>query len=153
MSGRYPPDTAHSYRFDAAQEEAETASRGMWAPDACGEAAEADLVIVELRYDAEGDDSQNLNDEWIRIRNNGTRAVDLTGWGIKDESASNRFRFPSGFTLLPDAGVTVYSGCGDNTDTALYWCSTGSAIWNNSGDTVLVTDPAGNTHTSHSYPG
>lgn len=151
ISRRYPPDTAFSDRFDAAQENAEAESRGMWAPDACGEAAEGDLVIVDLRYDAEGDDSQNLNDEWIRIRNEGTRSIDLTGWGIKDESASNRFNFPSGFTLPPDAEVTVYSGCGEDTDTALYWCSTGSAIWNNSGDTAFITDPSGNTHTSQSY--
>lgn len=151
ISRRYPPDTALSDRFDAAQEEAEAESRGMWAPDACGEAAEGDLTIVELRYDAEGDDSQNLNDEWIRIRNDGTRSVDLTGWGIKDESASNRFSFPSGFTLSPDAEVTIYSGCGEDTDTALYWCSSGSAIWNNSGDTAFITDPSGNTHTSQSY--
>lgn len=151
LSRRYPPDTALSDRFDAAQEEAEAASRGMWAPDACGEAAEGDLSIVELRYDAEGDDSQNLNDEWLRIRNDGNEAVDLTGWGIKDESASNRFTFPSGFTLSPGARVTIYSGCGDDTDIALYWCSSGSAIWNNDGDTAFLTDPSGNTHTSQSY--
>jgi len=151
IARRYPPDTALADRLDAAQEEAETASRGMWASDACGEAADGDLVIVELRYDAEGDDSQNLNDEWIRIRNDGTRAVDLTGWGIKDESASNRFSFTSGFTLSPDAEVTVFSGCGDDTAAALYWCSSGSAIWNNSGDTAFITDPSGNTHTSQSY--
>lgn len=151
LSRRYPPDTALSGRFDAAQEEAEAASRGMWAPDACGGAAEGHLSIVELRYDAEGDDSQNLNDEWIRIRNDGTGTVDLTGWGIRDESASNRFTFPSGFALSPGAEVTIHSGCGDATETALYWCSTGSAIWNNTGDTAFITDPAGNTHTSQSY--
>lgn len=153
ISRRYPPDTAHSDRFDAAQEEAEAASRGMWAPAACGEPAEGDLAIVELRYDAQGDDSQNLNDEWIRIRNDGDEVIDLTGWGIKDESASNRFTFPSGFTLSPGARVTVHSGCGNDTDTALYWCSTGSAIWNNSGDTAFITDPSGNTHASRSYSG
>lgn len=151
LSRRYPPDTALSDRFDAAQAIAEEAELGLWAPDACGEAVAADVRIVELRHDAAGNDNENLNDEWIRLRNEGGDTVDMTGWGIKDESATNRFDFPSGFTLAPGAVVTVYSGCDDRTATELYWCSVGSAIWNNDGDTAFLTDPAGNTHFSWAY--
>ena len=45
--------------------------------------------------------------------------------------------------------VTVHSGCGDDFGTNLYWCSVGSATWNNDGDTVFLTDPA--THTTRQY--
>lgn len=153
ISRRYPPDTGMAARLGEAQDRARAEGLGIWAPDACGIGSGADLRIIELRYDAEGNDNENLNDEWIRIRNQGDTHVDLTRWGIKDESATNRYTFPSGFSLAPGEVVTVYSGCGDDFDTALYWCSVGSAIWNNDGDTAFLTDPSGNTHYSWSYSG
>jgi micrococcal nuclease len=151
ISRRYPPDTAMSARFEAAQADAQQAGIGLWAPDACGPAADADLRIVTIEYDPPGDDNENLNSEWIVIRNFGTKAVALSGWGIKDESASNRYAFPTGFSLSPLESVIVYSGCGDDFGTDLFWCSIGSAIWNNDGDSAFLVDPNGNTHTSHTY--
>ena len=151
LSRRYPPDTAMAERLDAAQSDAQAEAAGLWAADACGPIADADLRIVELRYDADGNDNENLNDEWIRISNAGSALVDLTGWRIKDESASNRFVFPNGFALGPGETVTVHTGCGDTSDTTLYWCSVGSAVWNNDGDTAFLTDPAGNTHFTWAY--
>lgn len=151
IARRYPPDTALSARFEAAQSDARNDMVGLWGPDACGDASDADLRILELRHDAEGNDNENLNDEWIRVGNEGSTPVDLTGWGIKDESATNRFAFPSGLVLAPGDVVTVYSGCGDAIEASLYWCSAGSAIWNNDGDTAFLTDPSGNTHFSWTY--
>ena len=151
ISRRYPPDTAMADRFDRAQADAKAESRGQWAPDACGPESEAELVIDEVRYDAPGNDNENLNEEWVRVSNAGEGLVDMTGWGIKDESASHRYRFPSGFVLAPAEVVTVYTGCGDDFDKDLYWCQTGSAIWNNDGDTAFLTDPNGNTHHLWSY--
>jgi len=151
ISRRYPPDTAMACRFDDAQDDAEAAGRGQWASDACGPTAEAELVIDEVRYDAPGNDNENLNEEWVRISNAGEGLVDMTGWGIKDESASHRYRFPSGFILAPAEVVTVYTGCGEDFDKDLYWCQKGSAIWNNDGDTAFLTDPNGNTHHLWSY--
>jgi micrococcal nuclease len=153
ISRRYPGDTAMSARLDAAQDAARVAGAGLWASDACGEAATAELRIVELRYDAEGDDDHNLNDEWVRIRNESADPVDLTDWTIRDESAINRYSFPRGLTLEPGEAVTIHSGCGDDSDTALFWCSVGSAIWNNDGDSAFLIDPAGNTHHYWSYTG
>jgi micrococcal nuclease len=151
ISRRYPPDTAMAARFDEAQDDADAAGRGQWAADACGPEAEAELVIDEVRYDAPGNDNENLNEEWVRISNAGDGLVDMTGWGIKDESASHRYWFPSGFVLAPGEGVTVYTGCGDDFDKDLYWCEKGSAVWNNDGDTAFLTDPNGNTHHLWSY--
>ena len=152
-SRRYPPDTAMSARLEGAQDVARAAGAGLWASTACGEAAFAELRIVELRYDAEGDDDQNLNDEWVRIRNESADPVDLSDWRIRDESATNRYSFPRGFALEPGETVTIHSGCGDDSDTALYWCSVGSAIWINDGDTAFLIDPSGNTHYYWSYTG
>jgi len=151
ISRRYPPDVAMSDRLEAAQQEAREAGVGLWAPDACGPSSDADLHIVDWRPDATGNDSENLNDEWIRLGNQGEEIVDLTGWSIKDESATNRYSFPSGFSIIPGEEVIVYSGCGEDFGTSLYWCSVGSAIWNNDGDTAFLIDPSGNTHVSRNY--
>jgi len=151
ISRRYPPDTGMADRFESAQSSAKAASLGLWAPDACGPAADADLRIVELVADAPGNDNENLSGEWVEVRNLGANLVDMSGWGVKDESASHRFAFPAGFTLAPGESVTVYTGCGDDFGTDLYWCAVGSAVWNNDGDTAFLTDPNGNTHASLAY--
>jgi micrococcal nuclease len=151
ISRRYPPDTALAERFEAAQTAARISEAGIWAPDACGSVAEATIRVVGLNYDPPGNDNDVLNEEWIRLRNHGDTAVDLTGWTIRDESASHRYEFPSGFTLAADETVTIRTGCGTDFSTELYWCNQGSAIWNNDGDTAFIVDPNGNIHTDYSY--
>ena len=153
IAGRYPPDTSMAETLERAQVEASEAQRGLWDPEACGPRSDAELSIAELEFDAPGDDSLNLNQEWIVIRNDGTGPVDLSGWGIRDESARNRYLFPDSFILAPGETVTVRSGCGDDSETDLHWCSVGSAIWNNDGDTAFLHDASGNTHVSLSYQG
>lgn len=146
ISRRYEPDTARQDVLDRAQERAERARRGQWAAAACGEAAPgtAALEIVDVQSDPPGDDTLVLNEEFVVIGNEGDRPVRLSGWVLRDESASHRFAFPSGFELGPGAEVTVHTGCGEPTATDLYWCVAGSAVWNNDGDTVFLVDPSGN---------
>lgn len=148
---RYPPDTAEADRLRAAQTEAQRAGAGLWAPDACGPEAETHLVIVTIRYDPPGDDNQYLDQEWILIRNEGTETADLTGWQIRDESSIHRYAFPHRFRLAPGGEVRVVTGCGTDTGDVLHWCSRGSAVWNNDGDTGFLLDPEGNVHFSFSY--
>jgi micrococcal nuclease len=107
-------------------------------------------VAIELRYDAAGNDNENLNDEWVRFTNTGGSALDLEGWQVADTSATHRYRF-SNIVLPPGAAVTLYTGCGADTPDARYWCNTGSAVWNNDGDTVFLRDPAGNNVAVHEY--
>ncbi len=144
VSRAYPPDTNRQAALDAAQARAQAAERGQWAPDACGPAATARIRVGTVRTDPPGDESITPNEEWIEVVNAGGQAVDLTGWGIRDESASNRFSFPPGFRLGPGATVRIRTGCGADNARELHWCSRGSAVWNNDGDTVFVTDPSGN---------
>lgn len=151
MARRYPPDTAIADRLEAAQAEARENQLGLWAPEACGPRADTSLSILDLQYDAPGDDNQNLNEEWIRLRNDGDKVVDLTGWVVKDESAGHRFEFPYSFTLAPGETVVIHTGCGDDFGATLFWCNVGSAVWNNDGDTAFLLDPNGNTHQAYSY--
>jgi micrococcal nuclease len=151
IARRYEPDTAKAVVLEAAQTQSEADQVGMWAPDACGVASTADIRVGTIRYDADGNDNENLNDEWIEIVNAGTGTVDMTGWGVKDESASHRYNFPNGFTLAGGGTVRLHTGCGTDTASYLHWCNTGSAVWNNSGDTVFILDPSGNIVDSLSY--
>lgn len=122
-----------------------------WSPDACGPATSgATDIAVEVNADAPGDDGQNLNGEWVRFTNRGMATVDLDGWQVADESASHRYRF-SDLRLDPGRSVTLFSGCGADDDTSRYWCVSGSAVWNNSGDTVFLRDGRGNIVVSLSY--
>jgi micrococcal nuclease len=149
LSRPYPPDVAEQGALDAAQARAQEARVGLWDPDGCGRASSASVAVGEARTDPPGDESQTPNEEWIEIVSTGG-AVDLTGWGVRDESSSHRFAFPDGFRLAAGAAVRIHTGCGPDTAADLHWCVTGSAVWNNDGDTVFLIDPAGNIHDQRS---
>ncbi len=147
----YPPDTAMVDVLAAAETTARDAGIGLWASDACGPAAPSDVRIMHIEADAPGNDNENPNGEWVEVRNTGTEPADLTGWVLKDESASHRYRFPDRFRIDPGAAVLVRTGCGNDTSDELFWCVHGSAVWNNSGDTAFLLDPSGNTIHHRSY--
>lgn len=151
IAREYPPDTAHSDQLEDAQQRAMEAGIGLWAPDACGPGVPADLQISHIEYDAPGDDNFNLNGEWAEITNGDDAVVDLSGWVLKDETASHRYSFPNGFELPPESSVKVFTGCGEDSSDELYWCNTGSAVWNNDGDTGFLLDPTGNVVYSYAY--
>jgi endonuclease YncB( thermonuclease family) len=150
----YPPDTARDAEYRELQASAREAGLGLWARDACGDGSWASIdpasIVIEVHPDAAGDDSRNLNDEWVRFANRGAEPLDLSGWLVRDESSTHRYRFV-GLVLPAGATVTLHSGCGVDTDSVRYWCVRGSAIWNNSGDTVFLLDPAGNVVTQLGY--
>ena len=50
-------------------------------------------VDVVIRFDADGNDNQNKNDEWVRFENSGAAALDLTSWVVEDEGPNHRYRF------------------------------------------------------------
>jgi hypothetical protein len=151
IARRYPPDVARADDYAALQRDAEREQRGLWAPDACGEGDLGGVEIaIDINADAPGDDGQNLNGEWVRFTNTGAETVDLDGWEVADESASHRYRF-SDLRLDPGVGVTLFTGCGSDAATTRYWCASGSAVWNNSGDTVFLRDDLGNIVVSQSY--
>lgn len=83
----------------------------------------------------------SLSDEWVKISNDGSASVSMTGWKVQDEGGKHTYTFAS-FTLAPEATVTLHTGKGTNTAVDLYWGS-GSPIWNNDGDTTYLYDASG----------
>ena len=150
-SHHYEPDLSRSAEYDELQSAAEANGAGLWAANACGAPGASDVSIaIDGQYDAPGDDNLNLNQEWVRLTNAGTTTIDLSGWHVADESSSHRYQFDD-LTLAPGASVTLFTGCGSDTDTQRYWCNEDSAVWNNGGDTVFVQDPSGNTVVTETY--
>ena len=107
------------------------------------------LEVATINADAEGDDRENLNDEYVVFENTGDEPIDLSGWTVKDE-ADQSYEFPEGFTLDAGGTVTLRTGSGTDTETELYWGS-GSPIWNNDGDTVIVSNGEGERILEESY--
>ena len=152
IARRYEPDVARHVEYTTLQDGARAAGRGVWAGDACGSALEGVSIEIEVTADAPGDDTENLNGEWVRFTNTGGATVDLRGWQVADESASNRYAFDD-VELAAGASVTLYTGCGTDGGDAVYWCSEGNAVWNNAGDTVFLRDRNGTNVAVLTYPG
>lgn len=148
----YPPDTAWDAELAFAQQRARADGAGIWDPAACGEPRSDQLTVTAINENPEGDDTLNLLEEWVEVTNVTDGPLELTGWGVRDESASKRFYFPDGFVLDAGAAVRVRSGCGADTANDLHWCVSGSAVWNNDGDTVFVFDPDGSFAAVYTYP-
>jgi hypothetical protein len=107
------------------------------------------LVVAEINADAEGDDRENLNDEYVVFENTGDSPIDMSRWTIEDDVGQS-YTVPDGFILNTNETVTLRTGDGTDTDTELYRGSK-SPIWNNGGDTVIVFDDDGNRILGKSY--
>lgn len=143
----FEPNTTRQDELEAAEDAARSAGRGMWDPAACG-AFDAAVVVVDVLADPPGPD---LEGEFVEIRNDGPD-LDLTGWAVRDETSQNRFEFPPGTQLPHGASVRIFSGCGNDEPTVVFWCSS-TPVWDNSGDTAFLVSPTGSIHSSYSYGG
>lgn len=115
---------------------------GLWDPATPGcSAIDADVRFVDAEPDPAGPDDENINGEYVVLGNDGTAAVDLTDWILRDESTGNRFTLPA-FVLGAGEQVTVRTGCGSDSDTEIFWCSD-FPVWSNRGETALLLGPDG----------
>ena len=138
-----PPNVKYEELFREAEREAREAGRGLWANRETG------VKIAHIEADAPGNDSENPNGEWVEIVNEGSAAVNLEGYSLKD-AANHIYTFPA-FTLQPGVTVRLYSGRGQDDASSLYWGLVGEAVWNNSGDSAFLRDSEGNLVDSYSY--
>jgi len=99
------------------------------------------VSLSAVQFNAPGDDTKNLNGEWVRISNHGNDTVLLTSWTLTDRTGTEPYRFPA-FLLLPGESVTVYTGSGTMNDTSLYM-GRKEPLWGNSGDTAILKDGSG----------
>lgn len=138
------PDTKYSEEFEEAEALARNEGLGIWKTSNYTDC----IGISFFRYDAEGNDNFNLNDEFVKFKNSCDFAVSMTKWTVKDE-ATHIYTFPE-FVLTSNNMVTLYTGSGRDSADSLYWGSSG-AIWNNDGDTLFLWDKFGKFVLSHNY--
>jgi micrococcal nuclease len=95
-------------------QEAAAKGIGLWDTDFCGKGPAAQLS-VRVKWDADGDDSVNVNGEYVKITNKGSVTVQLAGWWVRDsatrklatmEQTRRGFIFPDGAKVA--AGKVVY---------------------------------------------
>jgi micrococcal nuclease len=95
------------------------------------------LAIHDFNYDAEGDDNDNVNGEWIVIGNISSKPIHLSNFYFYDESF-HCYIFPE-IVLEPGKNIKIFSGSGEDTDQFLF-ANFSKPIWNNSGDTLYLYD-------------
>ncbi|MDJ0954025.1 MAG: lamin tail domain-containing protein [Acidimicrobiia bacterium] len=126
--------------YVAVADVASSSQIGLWSSNVCGSAvAPGSVDIVGYVYNPPGRDEEDLNGEWVAFRNDENEPVAMGGWILRDESTQNRYRFPDGFVLRSGREVRVNSGCGEDTQDVLHWCSD-FPVWSNGGDTVILQD-------------
>jgi endonuclease YncB( thermonuclease family) len=138
-------------------EQAAAKGRNLWNPTYCGAGpSDASPLRLAVNSDADGTDGDNVNGEWVRIRNlDPVNAVHLDGWWVRD-SALHRYTFPDYATLPPGESLTLYVGSGTNTWTEFYWGSR-KPIFDNiaardMGDGAFLFDTQGDLRASMTYP-
>ncbi len=99
--------------------------------------------ITRIEYDPEGNDRENLNDEWIEISGYGT---EITGWTVSD-AANHVYTFPE---FIIYGKVKIHTGSGKDSSTELYW-NMKTPVWNNDGDTATLKNRNGDTISIYEY--
>ena len=151
-------DVAFNRRYNAAQQRAAAARRGLFDSVHCGHGPHEGVPLdVWALSDPPG--RETADGEWMRVRNRSADVtVSLDGWSLGD-GAMQRYRFPAGTRLAPGAVLTVQVGrAGDRGPGWLSW-GLGEPIFPNGrdtvrdlGDGVFLEDPQGDLRAWMLYP-
>ena len=140
--------------------EQQAASRrvGLWSPTYCGLGPDDDLPVrVSVHPNAAGNDTINVNGEWVTVTNLGARDLPLGGWWVRNGGVQ-RYTFPYGVTLPVGASVKVHVGKGDDDLDTFYWNLKTPIFVNASGapkymgDGAYLVDPQGDVRAWDIYP-
>lgn len=154
VSETLQPNVKYQDEILKAQKDARSNCLGMW-KNLCSSkdnASASCIKILSIKADAPGNDNQNKNGEWVEIGNTCSYSVSMSGWLLKDSSASNNYQFHE-FTMSAGGKVNLYSGCGKDSVEQLYWqCPEKKyAVWNNSGDHAFLYNDKGEMITDYEY--
>ncbi len=129
------------YRLAQAAQSAEV---GIWNSSACGApptpGAELDIRILR---NPDGRDDDDPNKEWVKIVNEGTGSVNLSGWRVRS-SGEEKFTFPAGTKIAPGDWLKLHAGNGSNSTRHLYWGLGRTMYSNTHPESIVLTDRLGN---------
>jgi micrococcal nuclease len=136
-----PPDNTDLKPLFSAQSRARAARRGIWSTVRYAGA----LHITSFHANADGDDRENVNGEYLRICNISDQPLDLAGYRIADISGRN-WEIPA--AIIP-VGHTfkLHSGRGaqavDSAAQISLYLGSSDPIWNNGSDRATIYDRFG----------
>jgi micrococcal nuclease len=93
-----------------------------------------------LQTDAEGNDTENLNGEYLILSNASGTIYNIDGWTVKD-SGTSIYEFDR-FIFLEGAEIYLFTGKGADGDGLFYWNSR-LPVWNNDHDSLFLRDSEG----------
>jgi endonuclease YncB( thermonuclease family) len=152
-------EDAANERYGVLTQKAAAARKGLFSPNACGIGPnEGHPIGVFAQWDADGNDRDDVNGEYVKIRNYDVNNwLPLSGWYLRD-TGLRRFTFPPGSAIPPNGSVTVYAGMGENAGTDFYW-GLGAPVFENAskanpdiGDGAYLFDPQGDVRAWMIYP-
>jgi endonuclease YncB( thermonuclease family) len=117
--------------------------RGLWDTDYCGFGPHQESPLqVWAEWDADGRGADDVNEEWIKIRNlDPLNQVSLGGWWVRD-SQLRKYVLPSWVVIPPGETITVWIGEGADTFTELFWGRRHAIFENASNDEFALGDGA-----------
>ena len=159
-----PDEFTHNLDYARRAQAAVAGGVGMWGNSTrCGMGpAQEDTLQVSVNWDADGNDGENVNGEWIDITNTGPAPVDLSGWWVRDAAyrgyKAHGYTFPPGATVPAGDRVRVHVGHGSDGGGTYYWGLdqpvfanvTGGRRW--LGDGAWLFDPQGDLRSWDMYP-
>jgi micrococcal nuclease len=158
----------HNQAYRQLSQDAAAAGIGLWDTNFCGNGPAANLS-VRVKWDADGDDSTNVNGEYVKITNHGSVSVKLEGWWVRDsatrklatpEQSRRGFIFPSGAKVAAGSSVYVHDGKAPASPAARhYYAGLSAPIFENVtakpvylGDGAYLFDPQGDMRGWQQYP-
>ncbi len=88
--------------------------------------------------------------EYLELTNRSSRAADLSGWYVRDESGTV-LTIPDGARLEPGGVLRIYSGAGGVHAPPFSYYLSQRQVWNNSGDTAELFDAEGQLADEYAY--
>jgi len=150
-------ETAWNRQYMFLMQQAAQRRVGLFDTTFCGFGPDQDIPIqVTVHPNAAGNDTVNINGEYVRVYNRGTRALSLNGWWIRD-SSTRRYHFPDGTVIQPGQHLLIHVGKGDDLPQTLYW-GLNTPIFDNQndakgiGDGAYLFDPQGDMRAWVFYP-
>lgn len=145
------PNMRYQKEILQAEQLAKSRCTGVW-QSYCTGSVKSCIKIAAIHFDAVGNDTVNLNDEWVLLQNTCDQKIALHEWTIRDSSASHTYTFGD-VSLDLHMSLKLHSGCGSSSASDLYWQCTKNAyaIWNNTGDEAMLFDSHGELLSVYKY--
>lgn len=122
---------------DGSAQGADTTSATITVPSA------ATVLISEVFYDTPGTDSK---EEWVELYNNGSTAVDISGWMITDDNGNgSTYTVPGGNSIAPGTYFTIATQRKGFEKLYGYQADVSGSLpsLNNAGDALILQDAGG----------